>query len=202
MPPEEEVVHPSEAEVANGEADVEENDNVPHASLSPLHQNPKGVCEVGQRQNAWTFFLLFSSLGSFLFSSFGLLEEEPNEAESKSKADGATPEAAEVVKLRVDRPVHVIAQDVGREDAAVHHRDPDGPRFLVRCVREESIAPDQEDDVGAEECREIFEPEKLNVELAKEIDVDDHGDADQEEAKIRKHYQELSPSSITPGSEK
>ena len=73
---------------------------------------------------------------------------------------------------------------------------------MVRCVRKEPVASDQEDDVGAKECREIFEPEKLDIELAKEIDVDDHGEADQEETKIGKHYQELSPSLVTPGSEK
>ena len=47
-PPEKEVVHPSEAEVANSEADVEKNDNMPQASFSPLHQNPKGIDQVGQ----------------------------------------------------------------------------------------------------------------------------------------------------------
>ena len=204
MAPEEEVIHPGEAEVANGEADVEKNDNVPHASFSTLHQNPKRIREVAQRQNAWTFFLLFGLLFflSLLFSSFGLLEEESDEAESESKADGATSKAAKVVKLLVDRPVDIVAQDVRWEDAAVHDRDPDCPRFLVRCVCKEAIAADQEDDVGAKECREIFEPEKLDVEVAKEINVDDHGETHQEEAKVRKHNQELSSGLITPGSEK
>ena len=112
-----------------------------------------------------------------------------------------TCEAAKVVKLLVDRTVDVVAQDVRGEDAAVHDRDPDCPWFLVRCVRKEPVASDQEDDVGAKECREIFEPEKLDIEVAKEIDVDDHAEADQEKAKIGKHYQELSPGLVTPGSQ-
>ena len=123
-------------------------------------------------------------------------------AHLKKKRKNTTCKAAEVVKLLVDRTVDVVAQDVRGEDAAVHDCDPDRPWFLVRCVRKEPVASDQEDDVGAEECREIFEPEKLDIELAKEIDVDDHGEADQEETKIGKHYQELSPGLITPGSEK
>ena len=124
----------------------------------------------------------------------------PKKFQKSSKK--ATCKAAKVVKLLVDRPVDVVAQDVGGEDAPVHDRNPDCPRLLVRCIGKEPIASDQEDDVGAKECREIFKPEKLNVELTKEVDIDDHGETDQEEAKIWKHYQQLSSGLITPGSKK
>ena len=89
-PPEKEVIHPSEAEVANGEADVEKNDNMPQPSFSPLHQNPKGIDQVGQRQNAWWAFPLFFVFFVLFLSPFWFLEEESDEAESKSKADGTT----------------------------------------------------------------------------------------------------------------
>ena len=195
--PEKEVVHPCEAEVARREADIEKNDNVSHASRPLFHKNSKGICKICQRQNVRCFLFL-----CVLCFSFGFLEKETNKAEAEGKTDGAAPEASEVVKLFVDRPVHVIADDVGGEDAAVHHRDPDRPRFLVGCVREEAVAANQEDHVGAEERREVFQPQELDIELVEEVDVDDHGEADQEETEVGEHYQKLPSSLIAPGPEK
>ena len=132
----------------------------------------------------------------------GLLEEEANQAEPKSKADSSTSKTAKVVELLVDRPVHVVPDDVRGKDTPVHHGNSDRPRFLIRCIRDEAIAPNEKDDIGAKKCGKVFQPEELNIELFEEINVENHRETDEEEAKVREHYQKLSSSPVAPWSQK
>ena len=67
-------------------------------------------------------------------------------------------------------------------------------------VSQESIAANEEDDIGAAQGWDVFKPEKLHTELVKEVCVDEQNDAEEKVADIRDQNQQLPSRSVAPGS--
>ena len=74
------------------------------------------------------------------------------------------------------------------------------PRFWWGSISKESIAANEEDDIRPAQGGDIFQPEKLHIELIKEVGVDEHGHAEEKVADVGNENQQFSSGPITPRS--
>ena len=74
------------------------------------------------------------------------------------------------------------------------------PWLRTSDVCHSAVAADEEDDVGSEESGDILQPEELNIELVKEVDVQDEGETGKEVSKEGEEDESLSTNAVTPGS--
>ena len=74
------------------------------------------------------------------------------------------------------------------------------PCFWRGCVGQETITTNEEDNVRSTQGRDVLKPEKLHVELVKEVDVDQHSKAKEEVAQVGNQDKGFSSGTITPRS--